>query len=80
VLWLVLGQALRLVAVGLVVGTGLLSTAGRAARSLLFQLEPTDVPTLATAALSLAAIGLVAAYVPARRAARVSPLEGLRAE
>jgi putative ABC transport system permease protein len=80
VLWLVLGQALRLVAVGLVVGTSLALAAGRAARSLLFQLEPTDVPTLATAALSLAAIGLLAAYVPARRAARVSPLEGLRAE
>jgi hypothetical protein len=80
VLWLVLGQALRLVGLGLIVGTGISLAAGRAARSLLFQLEPNDVPTLAAAALSLAAIGLLAAYVPARRAARVSPLEGLRAE
>jgi putative ABC transport system permease protein len=80
VLRLVLGQALRLVALGLVVGIGISLAAGRAARSLLFQLEPNDVPTLAAAALCLAAIGLLAAYVPARRAARVSPLEGLRAE
>jgi predicted permease len=80
VLRLVLGQALRLVALGLAVGIGMSLAAGRAAHSLLFELEPNDVPTLATAALCLAAIGLVAAYVPARRAARVSPLEGLRAE
>jgi putative ABC transport system permease protein len=80
VLRLVLGQAFRLVAIGLIVGTGISLATGRAASSLLFQLEPHDVPTLAAAALCLAAIGLLAAYVPARRAARISPLEGLRAE
>ena len=80
VLRLVLGQACRMLALGLVVGTGIALAAGRSARSLLFQLEPYDAPTLFVAALGLTAIGLLAAFVPARRAAGVSPLEGLRAE
>jgi ABC-type antimicrobial peptide transport system permease subunit len=80
VLRLMLGQACRMLAVGLVVGTALSLAGGRFARSLLFQLEPYDVPTLLMAALLLTAIGLLAAYLPARRAAGVSPLEGLRAE
>ncbi len=80
VLRLMLGHATRLLVVGLVMGTLVALAAGRTARTLLFGLEPNDPTTIAAAAAILAAIALVAAYVPAARAARVSPLEGLRAE
>jgi putative ABC transport system permease protein len=80
ILGLMLGQACRLLLIGLVVGTGAALLAGRSARSLLFGLEPYDLTTFAIAAVALAAVGLTAAYVPAERAARVSPLDGLRAE
>jgi putative ABC transport system permease protein len=76
----VLGQALRMLALGLVIGTAMSLAAGRSARSLLFELQPYDVPTLFVAAIGLTAVGALAAYLPARRAARASPLEGLRAE
>jgi predicted permease len=80
VLRLMLGQATRLLVVGLAVGTLVALAAGRTARTLLFGLEPDDPTTIVAAAGILAAIALVAAYVPAARAARVSPLEGLRAD
>ena len=80
VLRLMLGHATRLLIVGLAVGTVVALAAARTARTLLFGLEPNDPTTIVAASGILAAIALVAAYVPAARAARVSPLEGLRAE
>jgi ABC-type antimicrobial peptide transport system permease subunit len=49
-------------------------------RSRLFGVEPGDAATFAAVALLLAAIALVAAWAPARRAARISPVSALRAE
>jgi predicted permease len=49
-------------------------------KKLLFGVEPTDAVTLAGAAAVLLAVGLIAAYLPARRAARVDPAEALRLE
>jgi putative ABC transport system permease protein len=49
-------------------------------KKLLFGVEPTDVVTLAGAAAVLLAVGLIAAYLPARRASRVDPAEALRLE
>jgi ABC-type antimicrobial peptide transport system permease subunit len=76
----VVGQALRLSAIGL--GIGLIGAvlAGRLLQELLFQVSPEDPITLAAVALTLGAIALLAAYVPAIRAIRVAPAEVLRAE
>jgi len=47
---------------------------------LLFGLQPNDPLTFAASAFVLAMVALVAAYLPAARATRVSPLDGLRAD
>ena len=49
-------------------------------KSLLFGIGPRDPLTFVAAPAVFVAVALVAAYVPARRAARVSPMEALRAE
>jgi putative ABC transport system permease protein len=77
---LVLREAALLLAIGLVVGTGLALWAGRAAGALLFGLKPYDPTTLALAALLLAVVALLASYVPALRAARLEPMSALREE
>jgi len=75
---LVLGRALRLVAVGLLIGVAVSLWASRFVTTLLFGLEPRDLPTLLAAALVLAVISLLAAGLPARRAARIDPAQVLR--
>ena len=80
VLSLVLGQAGSMLVVGLTVGTLIALAAGRTARTLLFGLEPHDPVTISVAAGALALVAMLAAYLPALRAARMSPLDGLRAE
>jgi predicted permease len=77
---MVLRQVARMVLVGGVIGVAAALGLGRAAQSLLFGLEGNDPVVVASAALVLAAVALGAGYVPAWRAARVSPAEALRRE
>jgi putative ABC transport system permease protein len=77
---MVLGDALKLVALG--VAAGLLSAAllTRLLASLLFETEPVDPVTFAITALVLMLVAAIASYVPARRGTRIAPTEALRAE
>jgi ABC-type antimicrobial peptide transport system permease subunit len=77
---LVLREAAILVAVGIVIGSGLAILAGRAAATLLFALKPYDPLTLGGAVVLLAAVGLLASFAPARRASRLEPMQALREE
>jgi predicted permease len=77
---LVLRESLVLVAIGLAVGCVTAAAAVRTISSLLFGLQPFDPATFVTAPLVLVAIATIAAYVPARHAARVDPLVALRSE
>jgi putative ABC transport system permease protein len=78
VLRLAVGGAVKLLAAGLVVGVPAALAASRWVESMLFGLQPMDPVVVAAAVVLLACAGLVAAYLPARRAARVDPVVGLR--
>ena len=78
VLRLVLGQALRLVAIGVVVGLIAASALTRLIERLLFQTEPLDPWTFVVTAAVLLAVATVASYVPARRGMRMAPVDALR--
>jgi putative ABC transport system permease protein len=80
VLRLVLGRVAGLVGAGL--GAGVLATFGatRLVRGLLFEVAPSDPPTILAVAATVIGAALLAAYVPARRAARVDPARALRVD
>ena len=80
VLRLVLGGGGRLVLAGLVAGLAGALAATRLASSLLFGVSATDPMTFAVMTLVLAAVALLACYLPARRASRVDPVTALRSE
>jgi predicted permease len=77
---LVLREAVLLLAVGLVIGTGLALWVGQAATALLFRLKPYDPPSIAGAALLLSAVALLASGWPALQASRLDPMSALREE
>jgi putative ABC transport system permease protein len=80
VLALVLGEVALTAAAGLALGTATALLASRLLRGLLYGVTTTDVPTFAAVALILAATTLLAAWIPARRAASVDPVRALRTE
>jgi putative ABC transport system permease protein len=80
VLAMVLGEAGRMVAVGIVAGVAIAVGATRWVSALLYGVTPTDVPTYAFAGAALAVVALAASAVPAWRAARLDPMEALREE
>jgi ABC-type antimicrobial peptide transport system permease subunit len=77
---MVLREAVRLTVVGLVAGMVCAIGAASLMRSLLFGVEAWDVPTLTGVSAVLGIFALLASYLPARRAARVNPVDALRAE
>jgi putative ABC transport system permease protein len=80
VLRLFMGQGMRLVLLGLVIGLGGAFALTRLMSSLLFGVSTTDKTTFAVVGLVLMGVGVLACYLPARRATRVDPLVALRYE
>ena len=80
VLKMVLGDGMRLVAIGLVVGLAAALALGHLVASLLYGVTATDAATYAAIALVLAAVAVIAILIPARRATRVDPMLALRAD
>ena len=77
---LVLGGALKLVALGIVIGLGAAFAGTRVIASLLFDTTSTDVVTYAVVPVSLAIVALLASWWPTRRAVRVDPTIAMRAD
>ena len=80
VLELVVGRAMRLTGIGLGVGLLLAAGVGQLLRSQIFGVSPLDPLTFISVIVLLAAVAFVAAWLPARRAARVDPIVALQSE
>jgi putative ABC transport system permease protein len=80
VLTMVLGQGLRTVLTGIVIGVAGALALTRAIEGLLFEVKAADPLTFAAVTLLLLATALLACYLPARRAAKVDPMVALRYE
>jgi putative ABC transport system permease protein len=80
VLSLVIGQGMKLAILGVVIGLVAALALTRVMRNLLYEVEPGDPVTLLAVSLLLVAIALFACWLPARRAAKVDPMEALRYE
>ncbi|MGZ4875000.1 MAG: ABC transporter permease [Candidatus Angelobacter sp.] len=80
ILKMVLRQGFVLVGAGLLAGLVLTFLAARAIVSLLVGVSPSDPVTLISVALLLGVVGLVASYIPARRAMNIEPLRALKYE
>jgi len=80
VMRLVVGRALALTAVAIVLGAAGAAALARLLGTLLFGVRPADPTTFVAAAAMLATVGILAAYLPARRAARIDPVRALADE
>jgi predicted permease len=80
VLRLVLSRALRIVAAGLIIGLAGAVAVTRVLQTFLFGVTPTDPIAFTVVTALLMAVGLLAAWLPARRATRIDPSAALRAE
>ena len=80
VLRMVLGNALRMVVIGIIAGLPLAMLAARLIASMVFGLTPTDAVTIAAAVAVLILVGAASAALPARRAATLNPVTAIRVE
>jgi putative ABC transport system permease protein len=77
---MILRQGSVLIGAGLGVGLVLAFATGRLIKRFLYQVQPLDAWTYVAVALLLAAIGLISAFIPARKAASIQPMQALREE
>lgn len=77
---LVLRQVAFMTIIGGIIGLAVAVGAGRGARSLLFEIQTHDPLVMVAAAFILTAVAMAAGYLPARRAAKVDPMQALRYE
>jgi ABC-type antimicrobial peptide transport system permease subunit len=77
---LVIGEGVALAASGAAIGMAAALVATRLLRTMLYDLAPSDPATYSAVLVLLGGTAVVAAWLPARRAARVDPVDALRAD
>jgi ABC-type antimicrobial peptide transport system permease subunit len=78
--WMVVRQSLMMAALGIVIGVPAALELSGVATKLLYQVKPNDPFSIAAAALAMAVVAALAAWIPAVRASRVNPTAALRSE
>jgi ABC-type antimicrobial peptide transport system permease subunit len=77
---MVVGQGAKVVLVGAIVGVAAALASTRLLCTLLYDVKAGDPVVFATMSLMLIGVGMLASYLPARRASNVDPIESLRSE
>jgi predicted permease len=80
VVWMVMREVLTLAIIGVAVGLCAAWAATRLIQAQLFGIQPTDLLTMAVAALGIVAVAVLSGYLPARRATTIDPVRALRWE
>jgi predicted permease len=80
VLWLVMGEVLVLLGIGMAIALPAAWLLTRSVRSQLYGIQPLDPMSIISATIAIACVALLAGYVPARRATRIDPMRALRYE
>jgi len=76
----IIARGMALAFAGAVIGIVLSQATSRLMAGLLYGVEPNDIATIGVVVIFLLAVGLIACYLPARRAARIDPVNALRSE
>lgn len=79
-IWMVLKETLLVILIGCIVGVGAALAVAKYASGMIYGLSATDVTTIALATGVLFIVGGIAGFIPARRAARIDPVQALRQE
>jgi len=79
-LWMILRECIVLLVLGLAVGVPVALSSTRILKSLLFELSPLDPVAISVAIAAVAVMTIAAAWLPARRATRIDPMQALRTE
>jgi len=80
VAWPILRSALTMAAIGIAIGLPMVWSIVKIIRSYLFGIQPYDPVTVISAVVLLVGVAMLAAWIPARRATRIDPMEALRYE
>jgi predicted permease len=80
VLWMILRESLILLVLGLSIGVPVALSSTRILKSVLFELSPLDPMAISIAIVAVVVMTIAAAWLPARRATKINPIQALRAE
>jgi ABC-type antimicrobial peptide transport system permease subunit len=80
VIWMIMRESLLISAAGVLIGLPLAFACARFVDSMLYEVSDFDAVSFALAVCSIALVGSIAAFVPARRASKVDPMVALRYE